>query len=222
MISQFLLAILLILLISGITIFIIYKTHIQQQKHALKELESQYLVPRDRKSIVKLELESTSSGQELLARILTPLIPEGELEMVDDLAKETPIVMWGPIASGKSALVAAFEASTYKYYQTQDIQYDFILDGERLNPFLINPKDVFNSPTYQLTNFRLLFSRRFRRKNFRTRISSHKHQVLIIDGPGYPIFHAFDDRSLEISDTQLAPYRTVLQNSSGIIVILEP
>jgi hypothetical protein len=212
------LIVIFITLLFGVTSFIYYRIHKSRLESALQKAKDSYLVPKDRIDIIKLELEKTKSGQELLSRIIKPLIPENELEKSIDIQEKASISVWGPIGSGKTYLLNSFQFNTYKLYNSLDVQYKFVENGKNVNPFEIRPEKSKADPTSYLEITDIVLSRRFRKKDYGTKISSHKHHIVLFDEKGEAILDALSDHKVISNDS--AAYRSVLAKSTGIIFVL--
>lgn len=207
-----------IILALSATVLVYYRLLKWKLGEALRKAEEDYLVPKEREEVIKLDLEKTKSGRELLSRMPESLIPEQELEKAVELSEgeDHNIVFWGPTASGKSTLLAAFMANTYKNLRSIDVQYEFMENLTVLDPFDVGLLTRIR-PTERSQVTRISVTRRLRRKNFSTRISSFSHFISVLDSPGEKTIQALEDDK----DSNDASFiRKITLNSNNIICTL--
>ncbi len=123
----------------------------------------------------------------------------------DDISK---IAMWGPTGSGKSWLIHAFGRTLLKYSMADaDFLYE-ITDRDGLPLELYGLPNV--KPTSSIEDQVFLFRRRGKKISEAHRISSHSHQISIIDNKGSNLL-SLDDMATSTS----------LINSPNIILLLD-
>jgi len=210
------------LLFLGIVILFIY--YKQQLEIIKKKTRRDSLIPTSLNEVKQLKLSETKFGRQLMSELPKPIIPSNELEgmalneVMGFFRKKvdlTRIVFWGPIGSGKSSLFNSFSASIYKYYQLSDVAYQlFDSSYEFSNPF---KTPYMGNPTTDTREELFIFSRQFYKEKKGAKVSSHLHEILLIDNPGGWLMSAVDD----LPDENQWVREKILR-SNGIIVTLDP
>ena len=169
---------------------------------------------KNRNEIAALNLQDTSSGNELAQLIAAPYKFTSEFE-TPTTEGTTNVALWGPVGSGKSCLISAFSASLYKYTSNKvvfSLEYD---DKKFVDPFEY-PSIDFVPATASPSDHFYYFSRRFKKNGASSQISSYLHKLTIHDDMGGHLMGMLDE-----PDEYQMTSQTIL-SADGIIIALDP